>query len=217
MSVSTHTMTIGNPTRVFSHEAPSPHRQTAAFAHAEDVGGEPNPALGAGTYRLCYRLTGNRSLATDLTQRAMAAAAHAPPTTSHEYALAAAAVRLVLESTPSEIGNEFDDHTVTHPHLRGRLRRDLARHPSEDQVVLVLRHLVGHTPAAIASLLSLDESRVREVTSRWLPSDGTHDSSALLRGIDNWISHDLGSSPKHEPASELSHLDDSMPPPLAAL
>lgn len=175
-----------------------------------------SPETGADTYRMCYRLTGDRARSADITRRAVAGAAHAPASTTREFALAAAALRLVLESTPSEIQTDYDNRRVTHPHLRGRLRRDLARHSTEDQVVLVLRHLVGHTPASIAGLLSLDESHVREVTSRWLPSDGTQDSSALLRGIDNWISHDLGSTPKHEPASELCHLDDSMPPVLTA-
>ena len=153
-------------------------------------------------YKAVFRLTGVRMIAIAIAREAMAAAVTpATPLGDPLTAMTVAVAQSLACALPDEPRIPYFQH-------RARLRRDLARRGDPDRAILAMRHLVSVPPSGVAARLNLPESQVREVASAWCPDDSRVDSLALLRGIDSWISSDLGSAPTAVGGSELAHLDD---------
>jgi hypothetical protein len=160
------------------------------------------PSLFDDVYKACFRLTGLAALASAIATNAVAlSATPAAPAGDACLAMASAVQSCIDAEYPDERRIPYYQH-------RARLRRDLARRPERDRAILAMRHLVGVPPSGVAARLDVPESQVREVGSAWCPDDSRVDSLALLRGIDSWISSDLGSVVGGQTGHELAHLDD---------
>ncbi|MBX7070370.1 MAG: hypothetical protein K1X38_13365 [Microthrixaceae bacterium] len=152
-------------------------------------------------YKACFRLLGVEATANSIAAEAVGlSATPSAPYGDAMLALTTAMNRCIGVELPDEARIPFHQH-------RARLRRDLARRDERDRAILALRHLVVMPPSAVAARLGVPESHVRETTSAWCPEDSRVDSLALLRGIDSWISSDLGDTVEAAPGTELSHLD----------
>lgn len=152
-------------------------------------------------YKACFRLLGVEGTANSIAGEAVGlSATPSAPYGDAMLALTTAMNRCIGIELPDEERIPFHQH-------RARLRRDLARRDERDRAILALRHLVVMPPSAVAARLGVPESHVRETTSAWCPEDSRVDSLALLRGIDSWISSDLGDTAEAAPGTELSHLD----------
>lgn len=153
-------------------------------------------------YKVCFRLTGVAAIAHDLARQAVRSSATATAPGGDPLTAMTTAVNL-------SIACELPDETrIPYYQHRARLRRDLARRSDRDRAILAVRHLVVVPPSGVAARLGVAESQVRETGSEWCPDDSRVDSLALLRGIDSWISSDLGSSKGGFTGAELDHLDE---------
>lgn len=151
--------------------------------------------------RVCLRLVGIRGLANSIAREAINTSVTAQHPGGDPLIAMVNAVRACIEAPlPDEQRIPFYQH-------RARLRRDLARRGDQDRAILAMRHLVGVPPSGVAARLNVPESQVRETASQWWPDDSRVDSLALLRGIDSWISTDLGSAAAGMTGNELAHLD----------
>lgn len=162
---------------------------------------DAEPTLYDDAHRVCARLCGVTGIAHELASRAVRSEEDGTPDGT-VYAVISSAVSLALAQSG------IDRPEIPYRQHRARLRRELARHTERDRVILALRHLVGVPPVAVAARLGIQESLVREVGSAWRPADSRGDSSALLRGIDSWISSDLSRADVEPTGTELAHLDD---------
>ena len=99
-------------------------------------------------------------------------------------------------------GNSEDEH---HLH-RIRLARDLQRHDPNERAILALRHLALIPTSRIATMMSVFEDDVRQITSRWLPSE-TIAPVSMLGSLDRWINTEREQSgvPLEDP---FTHLDE---------
>lgn len=158
------------------------------------------PTLYDDAYRVAFRLTGRREVSHAIASSALRDVV--PDGTARVLAVMA---HTVAGARAAELD---DPDRITYRQHRERLRRELGRHSERDQAILALRHLVGVPAVAVAARLGLHESVVREVGSAWRPADSRGDSSALLRGIDSWISTGLASAEDAAGGAELAHLDD---------
>ena len=162
------------------------------------------PSLLDDLYKLCARLTGVSHLAVEISREAIALATSDEAPLGDALTAMTFAVRRCLETAiPDESSVPYHQH-------RARLRRDLGRRIDRDRAILALRHIVGVPPSGVAARLGVPESQVRETASAWCPDDSRVDSLALLRGIDSWISSDLGSAAAAASGHELAHLDDTV-------
>lgn len=160
----------------------------------------PTTLLGE-LYRICYRLTGVVDLARAMSQVALEASQTPEHPLGEPFVAVATAVAQCLDHPAP------DDRRIPYYQHRARLRRDLARRGAQDRAILAVRHLVGMPPSGVAAYLDVPESQVREVASAWCPDDSRVDSLAMLRGIDSWISSDLGSATAGAP-DQLAILDE---------
>jgi len=162
----------------------------------------PRDALLHDVERVCRRLVGIEAVARSIAVDAVGASTDAHHPDGDPSTAMAAAVRSCLAvDLPDERRIPYYQH-------RARLRRDLARRTDRDRAILAMRHVVGVPPSGVAARLDVPESQVRETASAWCPDDSRVDSLALLRGIDSWISSDLGSAAPGVTGHELAHLDD---------
>lgn len=162
----------------------------------------PRDALRHDVERVCRRLVGIEAVARSIAVDAVDASTDAHHPDGDPSTAMAAAVRSCLAvDLPDERRIPYYQH-------RARLRRDLARRSDRDRAILAMRHVVGVPPSGVAARLDVPESQVRETASAWCPDDSRVDSLALLRGIDSWISSDLGSAAPGVTGHELAHLDD---------
>lgn len=153
-------------------------------------------------YKACFRLTGIAVIAGELAAEAVRSSVTVLAPAGDPLTAMATAVRMAIEcELPDEQRIPYHQH-------RARLRRDLARRSDRDRAILAMRHLVSVSPSGVASRLGVPESQVRETGSEWCPDDSRVDSLALLRGIDSWISSDLGSREGSHTGAELNHLDE---------
>jgi len=193
----------------FTHEpafTPEP-----AFAHEPDLGLVVEISASLATapltlieelQRVCLRLLGRRQVAFAVARQALDAATSPQAPTGDPLTALVTAVRLCLQTDLP------DEERIPYHQHRARLRRDLGRRPDQDRAVLAMRHLLVVPPSGVAARLGVPESQVREAASAWCPEDSRVDSLALLRGIDSWISSDLGTFVSATTGTELDHLDD---------
>lgn len=171
-----------------------------------DAFGAPLPTLPTtlieDLQRIARRLVGRENVAVAIARDALAASIVPGHPSGNTFVAVSATVSACLDRPV------IDDAGVPYLQHRARLRRDLWRHDERQRAVLALRHIVGVPPSAVAARLEIPESQVREVTSTWWPDDSRVDSLAMLRGIDSWISSDLGDDATVVGSHDLSHLDE---------
>jgi len=172
--------------------------------------------------RTAYRLIGDPGAADAVAHAAVGALSDAPiADTSHpEVALRdciiyvtelALAHRQAVDAAAPHSTELVDDRYRAH---RIRLARDLLRHRAPERSFLAMRHLGLISATRIATMFSVLEDEVREVTSRWLPTEATA-SRSMLDSLDRWTNTTRhGGAMLDDP---FTHLDDPDPHPFTDL